>query len=84
MPMDPNALPNLWSHEEFPACDEGMEPARAFLTSAARPSAILKTTIHGYCLRELVVLFRILAAHNVTCPKCNQVSTADSIVAMPA
>jgi hypothetical protein len=34
MPIDPDALLNLWSPEELPACDEGMEHARAFLTSA--------------------------------------------------
>ena len=34
-------------------------------------------------LREFVVLFRIFAAHSATCPKCNQMSVADSNVAMP-
>jgi len=34
MPIDPSALLNLWSFEDLPACDEGMEHARAFLASA--------------------------------------------------
>ena len=34
MPIDPSALLNLWSLDELPACDEGMEHARAFLASA--------------------------------------------------
>jgi hypothetical protein len=29
-------------------------------------------------LREFVVRFRIFAAHSAGCPKCNQVSAADS------
>jgi hypothetical protein len=34
MPIDPKALLKLWSLEEMPACDEGMELARSFLVSA--------------------------------------------------
>jgi hypothetical protein len=34
MPIDPSALLNLWSLDELPACDEGIEHARAFLTSS--------------------------------------------------
>jgi hypothetical protein len=83
MPINPNALLNLWSLEELPACDEGMEHARAFLTSAGE--AVSNIEIHDprLLLRKFVVLFRIFAAHSVTSPKCNQVSAADSIVATP-
>jgi hypothetical protein len=83
MPIDPDALLNLWSPEELPACDEGMEHARAFLTSAGEAVSGIENHDPRLLLREFVVLFRIFAAHSVTCPKCNEVSSTDSIVAMP-
>ena len=83
MPIDPSALLNLWSLEELPACDEGMEHARAFLTSAGEAVSSIENHDPRFLLREFVVLFRIFAAHSATCPKCNQVSVADSNVAMP-
>lgn len=83
MPIDPSALLNLWSLEELPACDEGMEHARAFLTSAGEAVSSIENHDPRLLLREFVVLFRIFAAHSATCPKCNQVSVADSNVAMP-
>ena len=83
MPIDPSALLNLWSLEELPACDEGMEHARAFLTSAGEAVSNIENHDPRLLLREFVVLFRIFAVHSSTCPKCNQVSVADSNVAMP-
>ena len=83
MPIDPSTLLNLWSLEELPACDEGMEHARAFLTSAGEAVSNIENRDPRSLLREFVVLFRIFAAHSATCPKCNQVSVADSNVAMP-
>ena len=83
MPIDPSALLNLWSPEELPACDEGMEHARAFLTSAGEAVSSIESHDPRLLLREFVVLFRIFAAHSATCPKCNQVSVADSTIAMP-
>jgi hypothetical protein len=62
---------------------EGMEHARAFLTSAGGAVSSIETHDPRLLLREFVVLFRIFAAHSATCPKCNQVSVADSNVAMP-
>ena len=55
----------------------------AFLTSAGEAVSGIEIHDPRLLLREFVVLFRIFAAHSVTCPKCNQVSAADSIVAMP-
>ena len=64
-------------------CDEGMEHARAFLTSAGEAVSNIENHDPRLLLREFVVLFRIFAAHSATCPKCNQVSVADSTVSMP-
>jgi hypothetical protein len=72
MPIDPSALLNLWSLEELPACDEGMEHARAFLTSAGEAVSSIENHDPRLLLLESVVLFRIFAAHSATCPKCNQ------------
>jgi hypothetical protein len=83
MPIDPNALLNLWNLEELPACDEGMEHARAFLTSAGEAVSGIESHDPRLLIRRFVVLFRIYVAHNVTCPKCNEVSSTDSIVSMP-
>jgi hypothetical protein len=83
MPIDPNALLNLWSPEELPACDEGMEHARAFLTSAGEAVSGIESHDPRLLIQRFVVLFRIFAAHSVTCPKCNEVSSTGSIVTMP-
>jgi hypothetical protein len=34
--VDAGALLNLWKLEDMPACDEGMELARAFLNSCVK------------------------------------------------
>jgi hypothetical protein len=78
MPIDLSALLNLWSLEELPACDEGMEHARAFLTCAGEAVSNIENHDPRLLLREFVVRFRIFAAHSAGCPKCNQVSAADS------
>jgi hypothetical protein len=83
MPIDPSALLNLWSLEELPACEEDMEHARAFLSSAGEAVSSIENHDPRLLLREFVILFRIFAAHSATCTKCNQVSVADSNVAMP-
>jgi hypothetical protein len=54
------------SLEELPACDEGIEPARAFLPSEAVSG--IETHDPRVLLREFVILFRIFAAHSATCP----------------
>jgi hypothetical protein len=61
MPIDRNALLNLWRLEELPACDKGMEHARAFLTSAGEAVSGIESHEPGLLLREFVVLFRIFA-----------------------
>ncbi len=66
MPIDPSTLLNLWSLYELPACDEGMEPARAFLTSAGEAVSSIENHDPRLLLREFVVLFRIFAAHNAS------------------
>jgi hypothetical protein len=42
MPIDPNALLNLQSLEDLPACDEGIEHARALL----RLAVVSQTSLH--------------------------------------
>jgi hypothetical protein len=61
MSIDPSALLNLWSLEELPACDEGMEHARAFFTSAGEAVSSIENHDQRLLLREFVVLFCIFA-----------------------
>jgi len=75
MPIDPSALLNLWSLEVLPACDEGMEHARAFLTSAGEAVSNIENHDPRLLLREFVVLFRIVAAHG--CRRVNKPFLAD-------
>jgi hypothetical protein len=72
MPIDPSALLNLWSLEELPACDEGMEHARALLTSAGETVSSIENHDPRLLLREFVVLFRIFAAHCATAPNASR------------
>jgi hypothetical protein len=67
----------------LPAKPLAAKHARAFLTSAGEAVSSIENHDPRLLLREFVVLFRIFAAHSATYPKCNEVSVADSNVAMP-
>jgi hypothetical protein len=78
LPIDPSALLNLWNLEELSACNEGMEHARAFLTSAGEAVSSIENHDPRLLLREFVVLFRIFAAHSATrFKRCHARMTAE-------
>ena len=83
MPIDPSALLNLWSLEELPACNKGMEHARAFLTSAGEAVSSIENHDPRLLLRSLSSSFASSPRIVPPAPKCNQVSAADSNVAIP-
>jgi hypothetical protein len=66
------ALLKLWDLEDLAACDEGMELAKAFLTSCGRALECV-----GHCntltLRsDFHFRFSQYVAHRESCDKCNE------------
>jgi hypothetical protein len=72
MPIDPKALLNLWSLEEMPACDEGMELARSFLVSAGEAVSRVQNEDPEHLRMEVNVQYDAFIRHCAECPKCNE------------
>jgi len=65
--VDAGALLNLWKLEDVPACDEGMELARAFLNSCVKALETVGSSSH---FNER---FEDYKRHHAECEKCNEV-----------
>jgi hypothetical protein len=72
MPIDPDALLNLWSLEEMPACDEGMMLARAFLESCGQGVARIGAEEAAYRLTDITDTYTMLVEHVSHCEKCRE------------
>lgn len=68
MPIDPNQLLALWNLEDIPACDEGLELARAFLETCGR--ALESTRDEEF---KIIQKWRAYIRHQSKCEKCNEV-----------
>jgi hypothetical protein len=68
MPVDSKALLALWKIDEIPACDEGMELARAFLETCGR--ALESTEDEEF---TIIQRWRAYSRHRGACDKCNEV-----------
>ena len=78
MAIETGQLLALWKVEDLPACDEGMELARIFLTRCGDAvDQVGKTTDTGepntIGLRNAMIrAHKDLVFHHSTCPKCNE------------
>jgi hypothetical protein len=72
MPIDRNALLNLWRLEDIPACDEGMQLARSFLISAGEAVSMVDIHDPEHLRMEFNVQYDAFVRHCAECPKCNE------------
>jgi hypothetical protein len=73
MPIDRNALLNLWDLENIPACDVGMELARTFMKTCGAGLDRLGTEEPADRITEINAAYMALVEHGSTCDKCNEV-----------
>ena len=70
--MDAEALLKLWKLVDMPACDEGMELARAFLASCGQAVEKADAFDRLRLRAESDFRFSRYTTHRVICPKCNE------------
>jgi hypothetical protein len=74
MPLDPSALLALWDVANIPACDVGLELAKAFLESCGEGVNRLGIEEPGDRIREMNAAYMALVEHSADCPDCNEAS----------
>lgn len=68
MPIDRDQFFALWRVQDIPACDVGMDLARAFLETCGR--ALESTEDEEF---TIIQRWRAYSRHRATCEKCNEV-----------
>lgn len=71
--MDKEAFLNLWSTEELPACEAGMELARTFVVTAAEGVDKLGTEEPEDRLAQITQAYMTMVNHGIDCDNCNEV-----------
>jgi hypothetical protein len=74
MPIDREELLGLWKNiEDIPACDVGMEYARAFLEVAGECVDELGHAIPAMVRSALLNAYDQMVKHRLNCDSCNEV-----------
>ena len=68
-----NELLALWNLESIPACDEGMELAKAFLEAAGECVNTLGRGRTSGTRAALLTAYNWMEAHGNRCDKCNEI-----------
>jgi hypothetical protein len=71
--MDHNKLLALWSTDDFPACDEGMMLAQAYLISCGEAVNRLGTEEPSDRISDIQACYMALVEHGEGCDSCNEV-----------
>ena len=74
MPIDRYTLLALWDLKNIPACDVGMEFAKAFLESCGEGVNRLGIEEPGDRIAEMDAAYTALVERSADCPDCNEAS----------
>jgi hypothetical protein len=72
MPIDREELLNLWKNiEDIPACEEGMEYAKAFLEVAGECDELGRSQ-PAVMRSALLNAYDLMVRHRLVCANCNE------------